>query len=168
MAPINTVAMALMPISQSVAWYAVVGSGRPLYSSVCGISAFYCGWALYKRFIEGESRELGHISMGCLALATFLERRYLSMAGTGLVLANFAVPVAIILPWSAKKIANTFKGQESDLAIVWANVFKLYLISNICLFGTILYKLFKLPSTGYAPVSSSSWRQQKQNGYEAA
>jgi hypothetical protein len=31
---------AIMPISQSVAWYTIVQPGFPFYNSVCGISAF--------------------------------------------------------------------------------------------------------------------------------
>jgi hypothetical protein len=135
---------AIMPISQSVAWYTIVQPGFPFYNSVCGISAFYCAWAAYKRYLEGNTLELGHYSMGFLALAAFFESRMLTALGTVVVIANTAFVIRIVFPWSAQKTAKTLKGEETDLAIAWSYVFKVYLVSLIALYGTILYKLIQM------------------------
>jgi hypothetical protein len=142
---INVIAMALMPISQGVSWYFVLSNatGTPLYPTVCGIASFYCAWALYNRYLAGVVQELGQYSMGAAALATYFQHRPLSMAATGLVLFNFVAPgYLIVWKWSVRELAKNVKQDTSALGMVWARIFKLYFVSNIALWCTILYKFY--------------------------
>ena len=150
---VNLMKTSLMPISQAVSWYLV--SYQPLYPSVFKISTFYCLWALYNKYLAGQKQELGHISMGMLAVATFLEKRNFSIAANVLVLANFLLPSYYVLSWSAKKLATTVKKSDTDQAILWAYVFKAYFVSSIFLWGTVLYK-FIYNRDSYRPVQSQS------------
>jgi hypothetical protein len=144
--PINIIATSLMPISQAVSWYMVLN--QPLYRSVFAIALFYCLWALYNRFLAGVTQELGQYSMGLAALATWYKSRPLSMAAACLVLLNFGVPAYYILwKWDATEVAKMIKNDTSELAIVWARVFKAYFVSSIALWITILYKFYRSGGT---------------------
>jgi len=141
------VATALLPLSQSVSWYLVL-SDRPLYQSVWRISLFYAFWALYNVLGQGEKRELGHITMGLLSLTTYFEKRIPSIGATGLVMAHYALAAYyLVFVMSAEKVAREVKGTASPETIRWAYIFKTYLVSNIALYGTILYKLIKMNDT---------------------
>jgi hypothetical protein len=144
MTTINPFTTALMPLSQTVAWYLVLTPSYDLFQSVSGISAFYCAWALFKRFIQGESKELGHISMGLLAVASFMEKKNFSIAATGLVLANFALPAYFIFSWSAEELAKKIKKTITQEGIIWAWIFKTYFVSCICFWGFVLYQFIDL------------------------
>jgi hypothetical protein len=153
MSKVNVVGMALMPASQAVAWYLILQ--KSLYPSVFKVSAFYCAWALYNKYLGGQTKELGHISMGLLALAAYAERKYPTIAATALVLANFGIPAYYLLAWSPSELAEKVKGDTSHLAIVWARIFKAYFVSNLGLWSTVLYKLIKNnvgPSYQHVPV----------------
>jgi hypothetical protein len=143
---INPLITALMPVSQTVAWYLVLTPSYDLFKSVSGISAFYCAWALFKRYIQGVSQELGHFSMGLLAVASFMEKKNFSIGATGLVLANFAVPAYFIFSWSAEKLAKNVKKTTTQEGIIWAWIFKAYFVSSICFWGYVLYRFIKMPS----------------------
>jgi hypothetical protein len=158
MSPVNPVALALMPVSQLVSWKLIQSETYPLYPTISGIAAFYCVWALYNLWIEGNHRELGHISMGLLAVAAYFEKRNLTIAATGLVIINFFLPVLYLVPMSAHDMAKLIKESTSTWAIVWAYIFKLYLLSNLALFSTILYKVVQPQSinNSYTSVSSSA------------
>lgn len=154
MSLINPVATALMPISQSVAWYLLMTPRYDIFKSISGISAFYCAWALYKKYIGGDAKELGHISMGLLAVASYLEKKNFSIAATSLVLANFAIPAYFVFTWSAEETAKIIKKTTETDGIIWAYIFKVYFVSSICFWGTVLYKFVKLPED-YTSLRSS-------------
>jgi hypothetical protein len=138
---INLFLLALMPVSQSVAWYLVLT--KPLYNSVSAITLFYCIWALYNRYLGGNPKELGQFSMGLAAIATYLKHRPFSLAATGLVWFNFVgVSYLVLWLWDATQLAKTVKNDISSLAITWAYVFKVYFVSNIGLWSVVLYKLY--------------------------
>jgi hypothetical protein len=163
---ISILAVALMPLSQCVAWYLVgfdtPGAGRysatyttlldsaawspsvrliHFYRVVCGIASFYCLWALYNRYLGGAVQELGHFTMGSVALATYFNHWTASMVTSTLVLLNFLLPSYFILwKWNAATLAETVKEDSSSLGIIWACTFKLYFVSQILLWSTILYK----------------------------
>jgi H+/Cl- antiporter ClcA len=137
---VNIIKTSLMPISQAVSWYMI--SYQPLYPSVFNISTFYCLWALYNKYLAGQNEELGHFSMGLLAVATFMKKKNFSIAANILVLANFLIPAYFVLSWSAKKVAQKVKKSDTDQAILWAHIFKAYFISNIFLWSTVLYKFY--------------------------
>ena len=156
--------MALMPLSQCVAWYFVMdirGISRNaaayttleqahspllynLYQVVCRIASFYCLWALYNRYIGGAVQELGQFSMGATALATYCQNWTASMITSLLVLLNFLLPSYFILwKWDAATLAETVKQDSSALGMVWAYIFKVYFVSQILLWCTILSKLYR-------------------------
>jgi hypothetical protein len=145
---ISIVALALMPISQAVSWYLILE--HPLYASVWKIAAFYCVWALYNRFFVAP-QELGQFSMGFLAVAAYLERKNVSIVGAIFVLLNFAVPAYYVLSWSPSKLARNVKKSDTQLAIIWAYIFKLYFISNFCLWSMVLHKIWN-KDRAYTPV----------------
>jgi hypothetical protein len=154
---INPVTTALMPISQTVAWYLVstTPATASLFQPVGALSTFYCLWALYNKYLGGTPQELGHISMGLLALASFSEKRVAAIAATLLVLLNFAVPAYTVLSWSAEEAAKIVKKTTSKAGIIWAYIWKAYFVSSICFWSVVLYKFIKMPSN-YTPVAGSS------------
>jgi hypothetical protein len=154
---VSVVATALMPISQAVAWYMVLQSNiadrRSIYSAVWKISAFYCAWALFNRFFQGVTEELGMYSMGFLAVASFFQKKIFSIIGTVLVLLNFGLPAySILIAWGPSELAETVKNSDTELAIIWAYIFKLYFVSNFCLWGLVLRKFSLLEDPGYGRI----------------
>jgi hypothetical protein len=156
----NPVTTALMPISQALAWFFVLSPRFSLYKSVTEIASFYCAWALYKRFVLGDSMEFGYITMGLLALMSHMENKKLSMAATALVLANFGAFAYSIFTLSAHDLAKAAQGSTSQDAIIWAYVFKAYFLSSMCFWSTVLFKFYKYPELpqAYTQVSSSGGR----------
>jgi hypothetical protein len=154
MTAINPVTTALMPISQAVAWYLVATPSYDLYKSVAGTAAFYCVWALIKRYIQGESKELGHFSMGMLAIASFMQKKNFSIAATVLVLLNFVIPAYFVLSWSAEELAQKVKKCTTQEGIIWAWIFKAYFVSCICFWGFVLSRFIKI-SSDYRPVEGA-------------
>ena len=173
---INIFTMALMPISQSAAWYLVTlypyhtlnsstgtgGSGAPsFYNIVSTIACFYCVWALYNRYLGGNVRELGQYTMGILTICTYYHKYIPSIIATCLVLSNFLLPsYFIVIKWNCTELARNVRNDTSSIAIVWAVIFKLYFISNILLWSFILFKFYKLRTeleTNYTelPISNS-------------
>ena len=145
-----------MPTSQVAAWFAVLRC--PLYPSVFYTALFYCLWALYNKYLGGVDQELGHYTMGLLALASFFHHRKSSMAATCLVLLNFIVPSYFILyKWDLTELAATVKNDTSEKAIVWAVVFKAYFVSQIALWSVVFYKLLGYHENSYqrVPVPST-------------
>ena len=149
---ISIIALALMPISQVVSWYLVLSDQRPpLYTAIFRISSFYCAWAIYNRFFVAP-QELGYISMGCLIVASYFEKRTWSMAAVALILVNFILPAFMIFPASAAELAMAVKNDDSQLGMVWAWVFKLYFVSHISLWCLVFSKLNKTNDSSYAVI----------------
>lgn len=152
---INPITTRLMPLSQSLAWYALFkGSAKedPLtvYFQVVGMAAsFYCLWALYKKFVEGDTRELGHISMGLTALGCMLERQNFVLGSIALVVVNFAVPTFAygVLWMPARQLARAVKKTDAKEGIVWAYIFKLYLVSSMCFWSYAGYLIYQAPAS---------------------
>lgn len=138
---VSLITTTLMPVSQAVAWFLVFE--QELYSSIFKVSLFYCLWALYNKYLGGLPQELGHISMGFLALSAYYRNRTSSMIACGLVFFNFAAPaILIVVAWSPEKLAEKVKKDTSSAGIMWAYIFKLYFVSNMALWGNVLYKLY--------------------------
>ena len=148
MGGVNPFGVGLMSLSQVVSWYLVLnqGSDQQLFDSVSKIAAFYCGWALVNRYLGGNSGELGHFSMGILAIAAYLKSRIGSLVGTGIVLVNYGVAFyfGFLLFGSAKKFAKAAKESVETIAIVWVYVFQAYVVSNLCMWSTVFYKFATL------------------------
>ena len=131
MPSVSLIAMMLMPLSQAAAWYAVLvpSPRQPLFATVLQTSAFYCAWALWKNIVERQE-DLGSVSMGCLAVASYLQHRWLSLAATALVLLNFLAPAYFVLWSSPRTLALMVKESDGSLAMTWAYIFKAYFVSS--------------------------------------
>ena len=144
MASVNPLFMLLMPVSQAVAWYLVVAKpSSRLFTTVFQTSAFYCAWALWKNVVERQE-DLGSVTMGCLAVASYLQHRILSLAATALVLLNFLAPAYFVLWSSPRTLALMVKESDNSLAMTWAYIFKMYFVSSILFWSVVFYKLWKL------------------------
>jgi hypothetical protein len=148
------VGMFLMVSSTAVAWRLVVSmsdTSELLFVNVSKIALFYCLWALYKVLLEGNSKELGHISNGLLALASGLEKRNYALAAIILLLLNFAAPLGMCLSAGPTKIAKLVQKREDTLGVIWACVFIAYLAIQMGLWSMVLHKFYQLPSDGWNP-----------------
>mmetsp|Transcript_28096 Transcript_28096/g.77275 ORF Transcript_28096/g.77275 Transcript_28096/m.77275 type:complete len:170 (-) Transcript_28096:34-543(-) len=145
--PINKLTTRLMPVSQAVCWYSIVNSQKAedpttaAFDFVKLASAFFCAWALYNKFLGGMPKELGHISMGLTCAAATFRSKKATVAGIGVVLLNFFLPIVafnvILMP--ARKLALMAKKNQTTDGIVWAWVFKGYMISSCFLWGYTMY-----------------------------
>ena len=140
---VNLIAMALMPISHGAAWYLVVqNQDNPsrFYQSVAAIAAFYCAWALYKIFGQGDKKEKGYLSMGFLMTTSLLfnDFPYGVMGATVLVILNFAA----ILPFFANRgvsgIVKIVHKEVNPLTLTWGYIFLAYIVFNIVLWSYVL------------------------------
>ena len=145
------VSTSLMPISQTAAWFALITSGNnaanptnKLYTTLAVTSSFYCGWALYKVLIQGDENELGQYSMGLTAVATFCQSKYASLGGLGLVVANFALAIYLVMGMSAAKLAEVVKQTNSTEGIIWAWIFKAYLLSSFVFWSVAFSRVWNL------------------------
>lgn len=150
--PINLITLALMPISQGASWYLIIKES--LYPSIFKIAVFYAVWALYNRFFLGATLEMGHYSMGVMAVCSYFQKRPISIMACVLVLVNFlAFAYWILLAMGPRELAAVFKHDAATLGIIWAWTFKAYFLSQISLWSFILWKLYKEPSNrSYEPI----------------
>lgn len=160
----------LMPISNAASWYLVVSAprgdeGTALLQQVWKIATFYMLWALYNRYLGGRTQELGHVSMGLMALAAVLQKKYPSMVACGLVILNFGVVVPLIISKGPTGLAKLLYKDTSPLTMVWAYTFITYILSNVCLWSYVLYRLYLdvvVASKGNSDVGGGSFA-----GYDA-
>ena len=135
------VGMILMPASQVASWHLILHRA-PLYRSICYVSSFYCAWALYNRFLGGQTAELGWISMGALAVASYNEHKNWTLFGTILVLMNYTLAAYIFFGSSAQALATMIKGSATALTLAWVWVFRVYILSNLALFVKVLDSVY--------------------------
>ncbi|KAL3925066.1 MAG: hypothetical protein SGARI_005916 [Bacillariaceae sp.] len=100
-------------------------------------------WALYNRYLGGRPQELGHISMGIMAITAFFQRKYLAMAACALVIANFGVVVPLIFSKGPAGLAKMIQKDTSALSMTWAYIFCVYILSNVVLWCYVLYRLYQ-------------------------
>jgi hypothetical protein len=148
--PVNVIATSLMPLSQTVSWTLVLrqaggpaSSPHHFYPTIGGVAFFYCAWALYNRYLGGVPQELGQFSMGIMVLACYTERRLYCLAACTLIMLNYLAPLGLVVPLSAEQMARQFKKDTRSIAIVWAYIFKLYLLSNLALWSTVFYQIYQ-------------------------
>ena len=168
---VNVAGMALMVVSNAVSWHAVAKSLRSLdllRSVVWKIALFYALWALYNRLLGGNSRELGHVSMGLLALSCLATAhspsscspgaaRAALVASCGLVVLNFAAVLPMIVGAGgpagfAKKVRDS--GDASALVAAWGYTFAAYIASNVGMWSLVFARFATLPMngrSGFAP-----------------
>lgn len=155
--------IALMVLSQIAAWYAVIQSDHArnptiaLYNVLGVTAAFYCAWALYKVFVEGNNDELGQYSMGLAALGNFFHSKYAALAGLALVIVNFALGIVLLVGMSAAKLAEVVKHTDSTAGIVWAWIFKTYLLSSLLFWSFSFRKVWRLQPVANATTNHSSY-----------
>eukprot|EP00527_Entomoneis_sp_CCMP2396_P006004 CAMPEP_0198139718 /NCGR_PEP_ID=MMETSP1443-20131203/2973_1 /TAXON_ID=186043 /ORGANISM="Entomoneis sp., Strain CCMP2396" /LENGTH=160 /DNA_ID=CAMNT_0043801921 /DNA_START=130 /DNA_END=612 /DNA_ORIENTATION=+ len=140
----------LMVASQSLAWYLLSNDSKyRIYRSVCGLSTFYATWALYLKFFDGRSGELGMYSMGLLAICSFFEKRIPSICASGVVMLNFSLAIYGVFPLGCEEFAEAVhRDMDPHLLIsIWCITFKTYLISSLCFWGFAAYKMIKLHPT---------------------
>jgi hypothetical protein len=142
----NPLLMSLMPLSQATSWYLLAKAMSnkdgnddkvALYGTLWKLAAFYCSWALLNRF-RGNKKEMGHISMGLTALATYFELpKIFTIPAIGLVLANFVAPAkTVMIDLDIAELARKTKNTTT-----WAYVFKGYFVSSMALWSTVLYQV---------------------------
>lgn len=140
----------LMILSQISAWYAVVQSDHArnptsaLYNTLGVATAFYCAWALYKVLLEGNERELGQYSMGLAALGNLCHSKHAALAGLALVIVNYVLAIVLLIGMSAVNLSELVKHTDSTTGIVWAWIFKAYLLSNLAFWSFSFHKVWKL------------------------
>jgi hypothetical protein len=84
--------------------------------------------------------------MGLMALACHTppsQRRLYSLVTCGLILFNYLAPIIVVLPMDAATLARKFKKDTRKVAVTWAYIFKLYLLSNLALWSTIFYQIYQ-------------------------
>jgi|UniRef100_A0A8J9SFN1 hypothetical protein len=150
--PHSLVGIILMPVSQIFAWHTVL-KRSPLFTQVFYISMFYFGWALWKRIFLHDSGEIGFIPFGLLALTSYLGKRNYSVIATLLLLINFGFAAKLAFGNNANQLAKMIKDDTSAIGIVWAYMFKAYIISSICLWGKVFHDFLQLPADGYDPLA---------------
>jgi hypothetical protein len=145
--PVKIIPWLLMPISNVTCWFWIVSAPRgdsatALLHRVWKVAAFYMLWALYNKYLGGRPQELGHVSMGLMALAAFFQRKYPSMAACGLVILNFSVLVPILFSKGPRGMASLLYKDTSPLTMAWAYTFIAYILSNVCLWCYVMYRLY--------------------------
>lgn len=149
MSKANPFLMALMPLSQITSWYLMTrpkdsatstSDKASLYSPIWRLAVFYAGWAIVNR-INGNKKELGHVSMGIMALTTYFDMpKAVTASAAALVVANFLVPVkTIFVDWDIATLAR-----KMNKTTMWAYVFRGYFVSSISLWSIVLYKIVKM------------------------
>jgi hypothetical protein len=139
MAPINVVTMMLMPVSQAVSWHMILT--QELYPTLFKLSCFYGSWAIYNVVTGGK--DLAFVSFGLLASAVHVKNHKFVFAASSLVFVNYALPFVFVARWSAAKLAKVIKkADEGTLALMWGYIYKLYFVSNICLWVFVIYKVY--------------------------
>ena len=139
--------MLLMPISNGASWYFLYTSPRgdqagALLDVVWKVATFYMLWALYNKYLGGRPQELGHISMGLMALAAYFQKKYLSMAACALVIVNFGVVIPLIFSKGPAGLAKMIQKEKTALSMTWAIIFSVYILSNFTLWSFVMYRLY--------------------------
>lgn len=144
---VNVFFMALMPISHLASWYLLtesLSSAEEFHRAVAMVSAFYCLWALYKKYMEKNKKELGHMSMGILcASSILLSKRFphLVMTATIMVILNFAVIIPFFINRGVEGLVKLVHKNVDSLSMVWGYVFLTYILSNTIMWCWVLKTL---------------------------
>jgi hypothetical protein len=138
----------LMPLSQAVSWLLISQRSKNLLPNLFKISIFYFFWACHNRYLKGNPSELGQYSMGFLALTAFLRTPPMCMAATVVVMGHFCWPLYTAFSQPLEELALDAKLSKKVDALLWACVFRAYVLSNLALWGTVLSKLVTLSSKG--------------------
>lgn len=146
MSSISPIKTALMPLSLGTLWYKTMSSTTEtaFLNTLTQGSAFYCVWALYNRYLDGNKNELGHVSTGLMLLATYSRRRWAMLVANALLVANFAVPAFLVLKIPTSKLVRILKRvsvDEDPGAAWWAVIFKSYLALSAVFWSLTLYRI---------------------------
>ena len=119
--------MLLMAASQVVAWAMVttLHDAPSLRLGLGGLAVFHALWAV-RNFLSVTKLERGMISYAVLAVGCFFALMRVTLLGIGMVWLSYAfVASKGVATFSASKLAYVRKQ-----TLVWAYVFKLYVLSN--------------------------------------
>mmetsp|Transcript_30012 Transcript_30012/g.72835 ORF Transcript_30012/g.72835 Transcript_30012/m.72835 type:complete len:193 (+) Transcript_30012:223-801(+) len=161
------IGMVLMPISQAASWYLIAfrpeesssssssSSSRLLYEGLSMASVFYALWALFNVVVR-KRPDLGVISMSILALASYYQKRTLTMVATFLVIVNYVLALFLVLGMLQKQLKSQSKQEDdkspssssSSMKKIFPWVFLAYVVSNLILFSLTEYKLWKMGNDG--------------------
>ena len=160
-----------MPISQAASWYLIAVrpegtaaattkesstsvSSRLLYEGLFMTSVFYALWALFN-VVFRKRPDLGVISMSFLALASYYQKRTLSMVATFLVILNYILGFFLVLGMVQKQqskpsssSSTTTSASSSLVKKIGPWIFLAYAVSNLILFSLVEYKLWKMDGNG--------------------
>lgn len=126
--------MLLMAASQVVAWAMVTAlhDVPSLRLNLGGLAVFYALWAV-RNFVSVDRRERGMISFGVLAVGCIFALMRVTLLGIGMVWLSYVfVAYMGVATFSASKLAYVRKQ-----TLVWAYVFKLYVLSNLALWPVV-------------------------------
>ena len=154
---VNVIAASLMPISQIAAWFALSKTDsasdptKALYLTLGATAAFYCAWALFNVFVENDTNELGHYTMGLAAIGCFCQSKYVSLAGIGLVILNFILALFLVFGMSAADLAHAAKDSDTWAGIAWSWIFRAFAISSTVFWCLAFHMVLKIDTTSRAP-----------------
>ena len=160
---VNLIALALMPISHATSWHLLLQTtddSATFHQTVAMISAFYCAWALVKKYVQGDKKEMGHLSMGILCAASLLFAKkftHLVMVADIMVIFNFAFVVPFFVNRGVTGIVKMVHKEVTTLTLVWGYTFLAYLLGNIVMWCFVLKTLvgFRWASVGTTSSSES-------------
>ena len=141
-----------MPLSHAASWYLLLeaqksGSLERFHQTVAAVAAFYCIWALYKRYIDLSVKELGQYSMGMLSVSSMVFGNripYLVMVATIVVILNFAMVIPFFINRGVTGIVKLVHNKEvNTLTMTWGYVFLAYLLGNLVMWSWVLWSLYK-------------------------
>ena len=155
--PVETAFMLLMPVSGLATWALLACAYLellPLIPVIFGCALFQAAWALRNRCCAGNSKELGMVTYGTLALGAALVLSfdgawpyYVALFGCFLVGASVAYVLSIITCWSRGKLAL-----GSKKTVLWAGILKVYLYSMLLqMFGVAYMLSLALVEAGHSP-----------------
>ena len=87
--------------------------------------------------------------MGTFALISMTERRNYAILAALIVLLNLAVSLGSCIYFGPRNLAKVLHKSTGDVAIVWAFVFTVYMVSQVAMWSSITTRLWLMPSDGW-------------------
>mmetsp|Transcript_44225 Transcript_44225/g.120487 ORF Transcript_44225/g.120487 Transcript_44225/m.120487 type:complete len:155 (-) Transcript_44225:301-765(-) len=134
---VETMWMCLMPASNLSFWALLLSGVVDFRTTLMLIAGFYVAWAL-KKVVGGDKNEKGHLSYGILLVGAVLDLWYLEMLGVLAVAGSIAFVLNMLGFWPLPKLAYV-----TNKTILWAVVFKSYLLSMLAQMIFVGYTIYK-------------------------
>lgn len=144
--------MILMPSSLAVASYLVFfhpshANSTHLFWALCRIGLFYAGWTIYKKIFQGDTQDLGHITMGFLAFVSYMQWPGATLIAASIIWLHYALAFYLVFVKldTAEALAQAVKRTTAPVALVWAWVFRIYVCLNLVFwYMVVAHKLIPL------------------------